>query len=77
MVLGGAFWQVGVGLAIGIPAAIGAGKLMTNQLFGLTPWDPAMLTVAIVLLSLAALAASLIPAWRAASVEPMAALRTE
>jgi len=77
MVLGGAFRQVGVGLALGIPAAIGAGKLMTNQLFGLAPWDPAMLTVAIVLLGLAALTAALIPAWRAASVEPMTALRTE
>ena len=37
MVLGGAFWQVGIGLALGIPAAIGAGRLMTNQLFGLKP----------------------------------------
>jgi predicted permease len=77
MVLGGAFWQVGIGLALGVPAAIGAGKLMTNQLFGLEPWDPAMLSIAIMLLGLAGLAASLIPAWRAAGVEPMAALRTE
>ena len=77
MVLGGAFWQVGVGLGIGIPAAIGAGKLMTVQLFGVEPWDPVMLTIATLLLGLAALVASMIPAWRAASVEPMVALRTE
>jgi predicted permease len=77
MVLGGAFWQVGIGLALGIPAAIGAGKLMTSQLFGVDPWDPVMLALATLLLGLAALAASLIPAWRAAGVEPMIALRTE
>ncbi|MGP0072576.1 MAG: ABC transporter permease [Bryobacteraceae bacterium] len=77
MVLGGAFWQVGVGLVLGIPAAIGAGKLMTTQLFGVKPWDPVMLTVAVLLLGLAALLASMIPAWRAAGVEPMMALRTE
>ncbi len=77
MVLGDAFWQVGVGLAIGLPAAIGAGRLMTTQLFGVQPWDPVMLAVATLLLTLAALMASLIPAWRAAGVEPMVALRTE
>jgi ABC-type antimicrobial peptide transport system permease subunit len=77
MVLDGAFRQVGVGLALGLPASIGAGKLMTTQLFGVRPWDPALLTLAALLLGLAALAASLIPAWRAAGVEPMVALRTD
>jgi putative ABC transport system permease protein len=77
MVLGGAFWQVGVGLAVGLPAAIGAGKLMSGQLFGVQPWDPVMLALATLLLGLAALVASVIPAWRAASVEPMEALRSE
>jgi predicted permease len=77
MVLGGAFLQVAVGLALGLPAAIGAGKLMTSQLFGVQPWDPVMLALAALLLVLAALVASVIPAWRAAGVEPMVALRTE
>jgi len=77
MVLGGAFGQVGVGLALGIPAAIAAGTLMTTQLFGVSPWDPAMLLLAVLLLALAALIASLIPAWRASAIEPMVALRTE
>ena len=77
MVLRGAFSQIGIGLALGIPAAIGAGKLMTDQLFGVKPWDPVMLTAATVLLGVAALLASLIPARRAASVEPMVALRSE
>lgn len=77
MVLGGAFWQVGIGLGIGLPAAIAAGKLMTTQLFAVKPWDPVMLTLATLSLGLAALVASVIPAWRAAGVQPMVALRTE
>jgi putative ABC transport system permease protein len=77
MVLGSAFGQVAVGLAIGLPAAIGAGKLMTAQLFGVEPWDPVMLSVAVLLLGAAALVASVVPSWRAAGVEPMVALRTE
>jgi putative ABC transport system permease protein len=77
MVLRGAFSQIGIGLMLGIPAAIGAGKLMTGQLFGVKPWDPVMLTVATLLLALAALLASLIPARRAAGVQPMVALRNE
>lgn len=77
MVLHNAFIQIAVGLALGIPAAIGAGKLMTDQLFGVKPWDPVMITAAVVLLAMAALLASLIPARRAAGVDPMVALRSE
>jgi predicted permease len=77
MVLGGAFWQVGIGLVIGIPAAIGIGRLMTDQLFGVQPSDPVMLMAATVLLCVAAVVACLIPATRAASVQPMVALRNE
>jgi predicted permease len=77
MVLRAAFSQVGIGLALGIPAAVGAGRLMMKELFGVKPCDPAWLMLATLLLGLAALLASLIPAWRAAAVEPMVALRTE
>jgi len=77
MVLRGAFSQIGVGLALGIPAALAVGNLMTNQLFGVKPWDPVMLSIAVVLLCFAALVASVIPASRAAGVEPMRALRNE
>jgi predicted permease len=77
MVLRGAFSQIGLGLALGIPAALALGNLMTKQLFGVKPWDPAMLSTAVVLLCFAALLASLIPASRAAGVEPMRALRNE
>ena len=77
MVLRGAFSQIGIGLALGIPTAIGAGKLMTNQLFGVKPWDPVMLALAALMLGMAALLATAVPARRAAGVEPMAALRNE
>jgi ABC-type antimicrobial peptide transport system permease subunit len=77
MVLRGAFSQIGIAMAIGIPAAIGAGKLMTDQLFGVTPWNPVMLALAGLTLVMAALLASVVPAWRAAGVQPMLALRNE
>jgi putative ABC transport system permease protein len=77
MVLRGAFWQVGIGLGIGIPAAIGAGYLMSSQLFGVAPWNPLPLAGATLLLALAALVAAVIPAQRAASTDPMRALRSE
>src|SRR5579884_1976916 len=76
MVLRGAFLQILIGLGLGIPLAIAAGRLMTRQLYGVSPWDPRMLAVATLLLCAAALLASWIPAGRAASVEPMVALRT-
>ena len=75
MVLRGSFLQIGIGLAIGIPAAIAAGRLMTSQLFGVKPWDPVTLALAVLMLGFAAMLASAIPARRAAGVEPMVALR--
>jgi predicted permease len=77
MVLTGAFWPVGAGLAIGLPAAIGAGNLMATQLFGVTPGDPLMLASTTLLFGFAAIVASMIPGWRAAGIEPMTALRTD
>ena len=77
MVLRGAFWQVAIGLGIGIPAAIGAGYLMASQLFGVAPWNPLLLSGATVMLGLAAVFAAVIPARRAATIDPMQALRSE
>jgi predicted permease len=77
MVLRSAFFQVAIGLALGIPGAIGAGYLITSHLFGVSPWDPLMLTLATVLLAVAALVAAAIPARRATLVDPIVALRYE
>ncbi len=77
LVLRGAFRTVGIGLVLGIPLAIGAGRLISSQLYGVTGWDPIALSVAAAALAGCAFIASLIPALRAASIDPMNALRTE
>jgi len=66
-----------VGAAIGIPAAWGVANLLKATLFGLPPNDPVSFAAAIVGIAFIALLATLIPARRASSVEPMAALRFE
>ena len=77
LVLGGAFVQIALGLAIGIPIVLLAGRLVADQLFEVRPYDPLSLTIAVVVLSLAGALAGFIPAARAASIDPMKALRTE
>jgi putative ABC transport system permease protein len=77
LVLRGALGQVLAGLALGIPAAIGAGHLIASRLYGVRPWEPRMLAGATLLLGVAALVAAVIPARRAARVDPMQALRSE
>jgi predicted permease len=77
MVLRGALTQMGIGMLIGIPAAIGCAKLLSAQLFQVGPWDPTPLIVAVALLIVCAIAAAIIPARRAASLDPMKALRIE
>jgi predicted permease len=77
LVLRSAFQLVGVGLLLGIPLAIGAGRLLGTQLHGITEWDPVALALATAALAGCAFVAALIPGVRAASIEPMRALRTE
>jgi ABC-type antimicrobial peptide transport system permease subunit len=77
LVLRGAFLQVAIGLALGIPVTILGGRAMANQLFGVKPYDPAILVITTIVLGIAAFIASVIPARRASTVEPMQALRTE
>jgi predicted permease len=77
LVLGGAFLQIGIGLAIGIPATILGGRAMATQLFGVKSYDPSILLLTIAALALATLIAAMVPARRAASLQPIRALRTE
>ncbi len=77
MVIRGAIVQAGVGLAIGVPIAMVGAHYMTDQLYQVRSYDPPSLTVAVVVLSAAAVVAGFIPARRAANIEPLVALRTE
>jgi predicted permease len=77
MVLHGAFKRVMVGLILGVPLSIGAGRLISAQLYGVSSWDPFALSVAASALALSAFFAAIIPASRAASISPVDALRAE
>jgi predicted permease len=77
IVLRGVLVQIVLGLVLGIPAALLAGHLMASQLYGVKAYDPLALAGATVVLAICAAFAGFIPARRAASIEPMQALRTE
>jgi ABC-type antimicrobial peptide transport system permease subunit len=77
LVLRGAFARVAAGLVLGLPLAVGAGRLIASELYDVSYWDPAALTVAALALGACALAAAMVPASRAAAIAPMRALRSE
>ena len=77
MVLRGALSQIGIGLCIGIPLALLSSRALAHQLYGVSSFDPVVLGGAVLVLCLCALVAGFLPARRAASVEPMEALRIE
>jgi predicted permease len=77
LVLRGAFVRVLAGLALGLPLAVGAGRLISAQLYGVSSWDPFALALAAGSLAACAFFAAILPAGRAASTSPMSALRTE
>ena len=76
-VLKRALAHCGIGLAIGVPLAYAAGRLMAQHLYGVGAFDARVSIVTLAVLSLAAAVAALVPARRAASIEPMVALRME
>ncbi len=77
LVLRGAFRRVLFGLLLGLPLAVGAGRLISAQLYGVSFWDPVALSLAAVSLTVCAFFAAIIPAGRAASISPIRALRME
>ncbi|HKO61902.1 MAG TPA: ABC transporter permease [Pyrinomonadaceae bacterium] len=77
MVLKESLLLVGVGLAVGLPASWAAGRLVSSQLFGLTPNDPLTLLFAVMLLSVVGALAGYLPARKASRVDPLIALRYE
>ncbi|MBS1856376.1 MAG: ABC transporter permease, partial [Acidobacteria bacterium] len=77
LVLRGALVNVTAGLALGIPLAVGAARLIASQLYEVPFWDPAALAVAAGALAICAGTAAMIPAGVAASISPMTALRAE
>jgi predicted permease len=77
MVLRRALIQTAIGVAIGLPVAVVAGRGLSTQLYGITPRDPLVVGTAIGVLFVVALIAGALPARRAASIDPIRALKTE
>jgi putative ABC transport system permease protein len=77
MVLRQGLVLTGVGLAIGLGLAIAAGRVLSGQLIGISATDPFSFIATIAALMIVALAASVIPARRAAALDPLVALRAQ
>jgi putative ABC transport system permease protein len=77
MVIAEAGRLVVLGVAVGLILAVGTTRFVSSFVFGVTPTDPPTLALASAVLAVVALAAALLPAWRAARVDPMNALREE
>jgi ABC-type antimicrobial peptide transport system permease subunit len=77
LVLRHAAVMIAAGIALALPCVAGLGKLVQSQLFGVTATDPATVAAAALVLAAGALAAAVIPAWRASNVSPTDALRLE
>jgi putative ABC transport system permease protein len=77
MVLGDALKLVAIGALVGAPLAVAATRLLRNQLHGVEPTDPVAVTIAIAVLGATAVVAALVPARRAAGLDPLVALRAD
>lgn len=77
MVLRESLWIACLGIAVGLAAASGLTRLVRSMLFGISPYDPATMATSALLLLAVGLAASWIPARRAACIQPMEAIRNE
>jgi ABC-type antimicrobial peptide transport system permease subunit len=70
-------WLAAAGILLGVGAALGLTRLVKALLYGIEPYDPSTMLGGVLILLMVALAASWIPARRAAAIEPMEALRHE
>ncbi len=77
LVLRGAFLLIAFGLILGIPLSLVTSRVLSSQLYGLNPFDPVPIAIAVAVLGLFGLIATLVPAQRAMRVDPMVALRCE
>jgi ABC-type antimicrobial peptide transport system permease subunit len=77
MVLRVAYTQIGIGILIGLPVAVLGARAIRNQLYDTSVLDPLSLLIAVAALAAAATVAAIVPARRAASIEPVIALRAE
>jgi ABC-type antimicrobial peptide transport system permease subunit len=77
MVLREVLVMAGVGLAISVPSALGASKLVESFLFGVEPNDPRAIAMAVAILLTAAIIAGYVPARKASRIDPMTAIRHE
>ena len=77
MVLKETLQLVAFGALIGIPLALGASRLVSSQLFGVTPTDPTTMAAAVLILTGISAIAGYLPVRRASNVDPIAALRYE
>jgi predicted permease len=77
LILRGAFALILFGLLMGLPLTFAVGRFLGHQLYGMNPYDPVVTFIAAAALALSALAASLVPAFRASVISPLEALRAE
>jgi predicted permease len=77
LVLRGAFLLIAFGLILGILLSLATSRALSSQLYGLNPYDPAIFLLAVIVLGVFGLVATLVPALRASSISPARALRTE
>ncbi len=77
LILRGALLLIALGLALGVPLSVGAGKFLGSQLYGINPYDPRIIAAAVLALAAAGITAALIPAMNASAIAPVRALRSE
>jgi ABC-type antimicrobial peptide transport system permease subunit len=77
LVLRRSFILIASGLLLGVPLALGGGRFLSTQLYGLNQYDPVVLSAAGLTLALSGLVAAFVPAYRGSSISPLQALRAE